>query len=349
MIELKNVSKKFGDFIALENINLKAEKGEVLTIVGPNGSGKTTILRIMAGIEKPTSGEFYFDGEIVTNINLTKIMKNITMVFQKTVLFNTTVEKNIMYGLKLRNISKHEMSLKMRHVLKLVKLEGYEKYNAKKLSGGEQQRVSLARALALDTTVLLMDEPTANLDPKNVSIIEDIISRVNSEFDKTIVMATHNMYQAKKLTKNIVVLIKGKVDQIGDPNKVFGEPSDSLAGFAKLENVFSGVSKLSDYGTSLINLGDIIIEAAERRIGKVDVFIKPQDIILSKEKIVSSARNVFKGYITGISYKQNRVKLNVDIGKKFNVQITKRSFKEMQLNLGSKVFLTFKASIVRMV
>jgi len=347
MIEFKNVTKKFGEITALGNVSLKVLKGEIFTIIGPNGSGKTTILRIMAGVDMPTSGEIYFNRERIDEDNLSEVRKNSTLVFQKTVLFNTTVHKNVEYGLKLRGYPKKEIEEKVREVLRIVKLDGYEKRWAKKLSGGEQQRVSLARALTLNTDVLLLDEPTTNLDPKNASIIEETISWVNRERKTTVVMATHNMFQAETLTNRAALLIGGKIAQVGTPPEIFRTPSEHLASFARLENVFSGTSTVLEGGTSMIDLGNgLTIEAAIRREGKVTLFVRPEDIILSKKQVVSSARNAFRGEVTGISDLGDTVKLRIDAGKEFVVRITKRSFKEMQLNIGSEVFLTFKATSV---
>jgi len=271
-------------------------------------------------------------------------------VFQKTALFNTSVYKNIAYGLQLRGYSKREIDEKVKEVMKTVRLEGYGKRPAKKLSGGEQQRVALARALALDTDVLLLDEPTANIDPKNISIIEEVLSRFNKERKTTMVIATHNMFQAETLTNRVALLLGGKIAQIGAPQEILRVPSINLASFARLENVFSGNSKILQEGTSVIEVDDgVEIEAAIRKSGEVTVFVRPEDIIVSKKTMPSSARNVFKGKIVEVSDFGPVVKLRVDAGKEFVVQITKRSFVEMQLNVGSTVFLTFKASSVHLI
>jgi len=350
LIELKGVTKRYGEITALDDVSLGVGEKEIFTVLGPNGSGKTTMLRIMASIDEPTSGEFFFGGEKINDKNRGQARRRSTMVFQKTALFNTTVYKNVAYGLKLRGYSRKEIEEKVKEALSLVKLGGYEKRPAKKLSGGEQQRVSLARALALNTDLLLLDEPTANLDPKNVSIIEETISRVNREHDTTIVMATHNMFQAETLTARVALLLGGKIAQIGAPREIFRSPSESLASFARLENVFSGTSRVLEEGTSVIDVdGGMRIEAALRKSGKVTVFVRPEDIILSKKAVASSARNVFKGKIVEIADFGPVAKLKVDVGKEFVVQITKRSFVEMQLNVGSTVFLTFKASSVQLV
>jgi len=349
-LELENISKTYGNITALQQVNLKILEGEVFSLLGPNGSGKTTLLRIMAGIEKPTSGEMRFNSVKVDGGNINDVRLKTTMAFQKTALFNTSVYKNIAYGLRLRERSKKETDKKVREVLKTVELEGYEKRPAKKLSGGEQQRVALARALALDTEVLLLDEPTANIDPKNVSIIEDTLSWVNKEKKTTMVIATHNVFQAETLAKRAALLLEGKIVKVGVPKEIFTLPSKLLASYARLENVFSGVSKVTGEGTSLVDVGDgVHIETASEKTGNTTVFVRPEDIILSLNPIVSSARNSFEGRIVEISDLGAIVRLRVKAGRDFTVQITKRSFNNMQLNIDSKVFLAFKASSVQTV
>jgi len=226
LLELKEVTKKYGATVALDKITLKVTKGEILVIIGPNGSGKTTMLRIMAGIEKPTSGEIYFDGAKIDDKNMEIARSKSTMVFQRTVLFNTTVYKNLAYGIKLRGYEKKEIKEKVKEALRIVKLEGYENRHAKRLSGGEQQRLSLARALILQNELILLDEPTANLDPYNVAMIEEIISKINMKFNTTIILATHNMFQAKRLGKKVVFLFDREIIEVGKAEKIFGDPQD---------------------------------------------------------------------------------------------------------------------------
>lgn len=350
VIELKNINKTYGNITALKQINLEIPESEVLSLLGPNGSGKTTLLKIMAGIEKPTSGELRFNGVKVYEGNMNKVRLKTTMVFQKTALFNTSVYRNIAYGLHLRGYSKRETDEKAEEALKTVRLEGYEKRPAKRLSGGEQQRVALARALALGPDVLLLDEPTANIDPKNVSIIEEALAWFSREKKTTMVIATHNMFQVETLTNRVALLLGGKIAQVGTPQEILRGPSINLASFARLENVFSGNSKILQEGTSVIAVDKRVeIEAALKKSGKVTVFVRPEDIIVSKKNMSSSARNVFEGKIVGVSDFGPVVKLRVDAGKEFVVQITKRSFVEMRLNVGSTVFLTFKASSVHLI
>jgi len=348
--ELRSVTKVFDGITALNDVSLQIRSGEILTLLGPNGSGKSTLLRILALLEKPSKGEVYFQNEKVTDRNMFRMRLESTMVFQKTTLFSTTVYNNVAYGLKIRKMSKNRVNEEVGRALRLARLEGFEKRQAKKLSGGEQQRVALARALALNAKLMLLDEPTANLDPKNALIIEETIADANRELKTTIVMATHNMFQAKNLPNRIALINDGKISEVGTPSEIFGKFSTTLASFAALENTFAGTAKLMGDGTTLVDIGNNVqIATTTQKSGSVSVFVSPEDIILSEDLIVSSARNVFKGRIVGISDFGSIAKLRIDAGKQFVVQITKRSFNEMQLNVGSEVYMAFKASSVHLV
>ena len=326
-------------------------KGTITTLLGPSGSGKTTLLRILAGLDSPTRGTVFYGNSMITDSEQNILRQNATMVFQKSIFFDTTVYNNVAYGLKLKeDLSKEEINNKVEEALALVRLEGFEKRRAKKLSGGEQQRISLARALVLDRELLLLDEPTVNIDPKNVSIIEETILRVNREKKTTIVLATHNMFQAEAISQRVTLILEGTVKQTGTKQEIFGKSNKYLTSFARLENVFSGISKLSEDGTSLIHVDkNLSIEASVSRLGKTTIHVRPEDIIVSTKPLKSSARNVFKGRIIGITDVGSIVRLSVDAGKKFSVQITKKSLTEMNLNVGSEVYLTFKASSVRLI
>jgi len=345
--EVCDIEKSFGLIKALQNVNLKIARGKITALLGPSGSGKTTLLRLLAGLEIPTKGRILYDNKLITNSNRHILRQKATMVFQKSVFFDTTVFKNIAYGLKLREYSKEEIKDKVGEVLELVGLEGYENRRAKKLSGGEQQRVSLARALVLNTELLLLDEPTVNIDPKNVSIIEETILRVNREYKITIVIATHNMFQAEAISERVALLLDGMIRQVGTNQEIFGASNRFLASFARIENVFSGISKINKDETSIIDVGrNLKIEASFTKSGEISIYVRPEDIIISTNPLSSSARNVFKGRIVGVADLGSIVKLRVDAGKEFIVQITKRSFVEMQLNVGSTIYITFKASSV---
>jgi len=347
-VETRNLCKEYPGKRVLADVSLGVEQGEIFALIGPNGAGKTTLLRILDLLDEPTSGTVWFQGvKVKYSSNRQPIRRMIGMVFQQTVLFNTSVFRNVAYALKVRGENDKNIEKRVKETLKIVQLEGFENKSALKLSGGEAQRVTLAQALITEPELLLLDEPTANLDPRNVSIVEEVLSWINREYKTTIIMATHNMFQAETLANRAVLLLEGRIEKIGRIQEIFTLSSKTLTKFARLENVFSGVSKISEEGTSIIDIGGgVQIEAAIEKSGNVTVFVKPEDIILSKDLIVSSARNMFKGRIVSVSDLGSIVKLQVDMGKRFIVQITKRSFNEMQLNVGSEVYMAFKASSV---
>ena len=350
LIELRDVGKRYEETAALDGVNLKVDEGDFLAVVGPNGAGKTTLLKIMAGIEKPTSGEVYYRDRNIGESNLEFVRKRCTMVFQRTILFNTTVYNNVAYGLKIRELPNDEIQKRVCEALNLVKLGSFGKLPAKKLSGGEQQRVSLARALTLRPEVLLLDEPTANLDPETTSLIEDLMDYINREEETTIVMATHNIFQVQKIPRRAALLLNGRVAEIGLVEEVFLKPSVNLASFARLENIFTGIGTILSNGTSLIKVNDRVqIEVAFKKKGETTIFIRPEDIIVSKKPLESSARNTFKGRIIEASDLGSVVKLKVDSGETFTTQVTKLSFEKMRLNVGSVAFISFKASSVHLV
>lgn len=325
-------------------------EGKITSLLGPSGSGKTTLLRILAGLESSNKGNIKYKNKKILKKERHILRQNATLVFQKSVFFDTTVYNNIAFGLKLNEkISKQDIDKKINETLAFVGLEGYEKRKAKKLSGGEQQRVSLARALVLDRELLLLDEPTVNLDPKNVSIIEEIIQRVNREKNTTIVLATHNMFQAESVSQDVVLIVDGKIKQTGSKEKIFGGSNEHLTSFARLENVFSG-SAIIEEGRSVIIINENLkIEASFCQSGDVSVHVRPEDILVSIEPLHSSARNAFKGTITGITDMGSILRLTVNTGKKFTVQVTRKSLVEMNLKVGSEIYLTFKASSVMLI
>ena len=197
----------------------------MLAVIGPNGSGKTTLLRMMALIDKPDGGEIYYKGEKANNSNAKSIRGKVTMVFQRSVNFNKTVYKNVAYGLELKKMSENEMKRKVMQVLDLVGIRKFANRRSKKLSGGEQQRVAIARALVLEPELLLLDEPTANLDPKNTLEIERIINRIKKK--TTVVIATNNPFQASRLSDRIACLLSGRLIGEGTPREIIDRPKDT--------------------------------------------------------------------------------------------------------------------------
>lgn len=349
-VEVKNLFKEYSGIQVLRGVTFSVQKGELFVLIGPNGSGKTTLLRILDLLEEPTSGEVLFNGEPVdysSSKERVALRRRIGMVFQQTVLFNMSVLDNVAYPLKVRGERNFEHKVKA--TLELVQLKGFEHKNALTLSGGEAQRVAIAQALVTEPELLLLDEPTANLDPKNVSIVEEVISHINREKKTTIIMTTHNMSQVENLADRVAILNGGKIELIGAFQEIFGRRLIA-ENFVVVDNIFCGVSKITDEGTSIIDIGDgIKIEAAFKRVGNVTIHVPPEDIILSKHPLISSARNTFEGIITQITDMGHIVRLRVKVmsSKDFIVQVTKRSFNEMQLTIGSKVYIAFKASSVQ--
>lgn len=237
ILELVNISKFYGSVEALKDVSLRVNRNETLAILGPNGAGKTTLLKIMAGLIQPDKGLILYDGNPLAKNQILEFRRKVTMVFQKTVMLNTTVYENVAYGLRLRRLPKDEIDKRVKETLTLVGLKGFENKKAKNLSGGEQQKVSLARALILKPKVLLLDEPTANLDVKNASVIESIINKIKSQ--TTVVLATHNLFQAKRLTERIIYLSSGRIFE-DTPTKDFFEKPRTVEAlkFIKGETVF---------------------------------------------------------------------------------------------------------------
>jgi molybdopterin-binding protein len=188
------------------------------------------------------------------------------------------------------------------------------------------------------------------LDPKNASIVEEAIAAANRELKTTIVIATHNMFQAKNLPNRIALMNNGRISEVGAPAEIFGKLSKTLASFAAVENTFRGTAKMTKEGTTSIDIGkDVRLTATAPNTGEVSIFVSPEDIILSKNRLESSARNVLRGNVTEIQDLGPVVRLRIDVGKPFTVQITKSSFHDMGITLNSEVYLAFKASSVQII
>lgn len=212
--------------MALRGISLDVKSGEILTIIGPNGAGKTTLLRILALLDKPSSGKLIYQGQSVDSSNTPFLRKKITMVFQRPILLNDTVFENVAYGLKLRGLTEDEIADRVEAALDSVMLKNFAHRMAKKLSGGEQQRVVLARALVLNPELLLLDEPTANLDPTSATIVEKIIRQLRGR--STVVVATHNIFQAKRLSDRVGCILNGMIIDVDKPKNIFTKPRNEI-------------------------------------------------------------------------------------------------------------------------
>jgi tungstate transport system ATP-binding protein len=223
-MQLVELQKSYRAEKALQSISLTLQGGKIIILLGVNGAGKSTLMRILSGLEDPDSGKILFNNQNIDAKNLRQVS---TLVFQKAAMFTMNVYDNLAYGLKIRNVPKEEIQKKVCCALEAVKLSGFEKRRAKKLSVGEQQRIALARAFLLDSKVLLLDEPTANLDPNSAVIIEKaIVSQKNSQ--RVIVMATHNLNQARRMADEIVHIHNGEIVEVAAPEDFFDNPKSEI-------------------------------------------------------------------------------------------------------------------------
>jgi tungstate transport system ATP-binding protein len=221
-LHLEAVEKNYNAVKALDSVSFDGEGGKIIVLIGVNGAGKTTLLRMIAGLEKPDNGAIFFNGKNMSDGEMRQIA---TLVFQRTTMFTRTVYANLAYGLKIRGQKDQEIKEKITQALQDVGLKDFEKRRAKKTSGGEQQRISLARAFLLEPKILLLDEPTANLDPNSARIIEKAI--VNRKSNDTImIMATHNLGQAKRLADQVVHMHEGKIVEAASPKDLFDNPQN---------------------------------------------------------------------------------------------------------------------------
>lgn len=224
-LTIDKISKRYGEVVVLESFTLNVELGTVTALVGVNGSGKTTLLRILAGLEEPLRGRIMFQNKIMARHELRQIS---TLVFQRTAIFNSSVYYNVAFGLKAKGYGRDEVQRRVSQALTGVGLADFQSRKAKTLSGGEQQRVALVRAFVIDPNILLLDEPTANLDPANAVMVENTIQRIREKDESTIILSTHNLHQANRLADTIVHMHNGKVMQAEEPKELFNNPNNKI-------------------------------------------------------------------------------------------------------------------------
>lgn len=247
LLELKNIKKGFGETDVLNGITLSIEKGEFITFLGASGCGKTTTLRIIAGLEAPDSGTVFLDGKDVTAVPPNQ--RDVNTVFQNYALFpHLNVEGNVGYGLKIKRVPKAEIKKKVAEILELVQLTGYEKRMPSELSGGQKQRVAIARALVNSPKLLLLDEPLGALDLKLRRTMQLELKRLQKKLGITFLYITHDQEEAINMSDRIVVMKDGRFEQIGTPDEIYNHPKTSyVADFVGNANVISGVvQKVAD-------------------------------------------------------------------------------------------------------
>jgi len=266
------------------------------------------------------------------------LRKEATMIFQQPLFIRGSVYDNVAYGLRLRGTSEVEIVKRVSETLAKVRLPEFEARNARKISGGEQQRVSLARALVLDPKILILDEPTANLDSENASIVSDIIA--SEAGVRSVVVASHDLARVGRLSERVIQLEAGRIVAEGGV--------EVLASNRFGSNVFSGIGRNANGETDVDVGSGVTIACAECHVGRVAVRVRPEDIIVSKTPVETSARNKYRGRIVGIEEGGTIIKLRIDAGRIFTAHITRRSLTEMELNVGSEIYISFKASAVEL-
>ncbi|WMY72328.1 ferric ABC transporter ATP-binding protein [Buttiauxella selenatireducens] len=237
-VELRNVTKRFGNNTVIAGINLAIPKGEMVTLLGPSGCGKTTVLRLVAGLEKPSEGQILIDGEDVTHRSIQQ--RDICMVFQSYALFpHMSLGDNVGYGLKMLGTPRAEIKTRVKEALAMVDLDGFEDRFVDQISGGQQQRVALARALILKPKVLLFDEPLSNLDANLRRSMRDKIRELQKQFNITSLYVTHDQSEAFAVSDTVLVMNKGEIMQIGSPQTLYRQPASRfMASFMGDANVF---------------------------------------------------------------------------------------------------------------
>ncbi|MGV2641122.1 ATP-binding cassette domain-containing protein, partial [Clostridium perfringens] len=241
IIELKGITKSYGKDTILDNLSLNIKKNEFLTLLGPSGCGKTTTLKIIAGFETADSGQVVFENNIINDIP--PYERQLNTVFQKYALFpHMNVYENIAFGLKLKKMPKDVIDQKVKEMLKLVALEGYENRDIEALSGGQQQRVAIARALVNEPKVLLLDEPLGALDMKLRKGMQIELKRIQQKLGITFIFVTHDQEEALTMSDTIVVMNKGEIQQMGSPEDIYNEPANSfVAKFIGESNIVDGI------------------------------------------------------------------------------------------------------------
>ena len=310
IIELRHISKVYSDngFKAVDDFNLEVKRGEFVTFLGPSGCGKTTTLRMIAGLEMPTSGEILLNGEDISRLPANK--RPINTVFQRYALFpHMNIYDNIAFGLKLKKLPKEEIRKKVKRVLDIVDLEGFENRKISTLSGGQQQRIAIARALVNEPEILMLDEPLGALDLKMRQEMQIELKHMHDELGITFIYVTHDQEEALTMSDKIVVLSEGRIQQIGTPEDIYNEPQNAfVADFIGESNIFKGIMtghmKVRFCGGEFIGMDDV----AEGTL--VDVVVRPEDVIITKPE-----DGIVEGEVVSVIFKGMHYEVTVESGK----------------------------------
>jgi len=351
ILDIQNVTKRFGQMVAIDNVSFSLEKGKVITFVGPSGCGKTTLLRIISGLTEATEGKVILDGEDITKLRAND--RNTAMVFQNYALFpHMTVAQNISFGLQIRKKPKDEIQDEVLRLLELVQLEGLGDRKPQELSGGQQQRVALGRALSLHPKILLLDEPLSNLDANLRVMMRDEIRKLQKKLSLSIIFVTHDQEEAMAISDIIVVMDNGVVKQIGKPTEIYEKPVDQfVANFIGHINLFEGkVENLTDtsmefktpYGVLNIRRPDFDVAKGD----KLCAVIRPESIDITKpENVNGLENNIFKGQIESSMYIGSTMRYTVSVKDKMvYVDVTDPQYQGMFLE-GDQIHIVLKNSI----
>ena len=317
LIRLAGCSMAFDGETVLDNINLYINDKEFLTLLGPSGCGKTTTLRIIAGFLKPTSGDLLFDGVRINDIPPYK--RRVNTVFQKYALFpHLDVYDNIAFGLRNHKVPEAEIDERVTEMLEVVSLRGFENRRVQALSGGQQQRVAIARALVMKPEVLLLDEPLGALDLRLRKDMQSELKRIQQQMGITFIYVTHDQEEALAMSDTIVVMDRGRIQQIGRPEDIYNEPKNAfVADFIGESNILDGVMR-ADYEVEIFGRRFECLDAGFEKDEAVDVVIRPEDV-----DIVKPGEGRLQGTVTDVTFKGMQYDIIVDFyGFKWLIQTT---------------------------
>ncbi len=319
-MSLRGITKRFGDFTAVDSIDLDIHEGEFFTLLGPSGCGKTTTLRMLAGFEEPDAGEILLDGTDLVDVPAHK--RPVNTVFQSYALFPfMTVADNVAFGLRYQSFGKQESRDKVDRALELVEMTSYAKRKPHQLSGGQQQRVALARALVLEPTVLLLDEPLGALDAKLRRQLQIELRQLQKRVGTTFVYVTHDQEEALTMSDRLAILVDGHVEQVGTPSEMYSSPATTyVAGFLGTANLFATtVTEVAD-GVATCAVDGLAVCAQDN--GRLPVgasgslVIRPERIEIApvSEVAPDPAANVYPGRVRDIVFMGGQSRVSVQIG-----------------------------------
>jgi len=346
-LRLERLSKNFGEFIAVEDVNLHIRRGEFLTILGPSGSGKTTLLMIIAGFLEATTGDIQFDGLSIMSLRPEK--RNFGMVFQGYALFpHMTVRQNIAYPLEVRKVGREKILTRVEEMLELVQLATFGDRLPRQLSGGQQQRVALARALIFDPLVLLLDEPLGALDKKLRSDVQTQLKHLHRKVGKTFVYVTHDQEEALSMSDRVVILNHGRVIQVGSPQELYERPSTVFASrFIGKSNILRGVVNQVNgnevvYAIAGKYFQQLVLNENFSNNDEIILALRPEKIKIVRSKVGSNEINILVGRIIDVTYFGSKISVNVETDSvgEFIVEVQAWNNKE-KLEEGQEISLTW--------